>query len=89
MLMLACQVLLRWLVERGIVVIPKSVNPQRIEDNAAIFDFTLSEQDHAKIKAMDKGGAAGRMCIPMARLADGSVVPRDRAHPQFPFAAKF
>lgn len=39
------QVILRWLVQREIIVIPKSVNPGRIEENSKIFDFCLNEQE--------------------------------------------
>ena len=41
----AVQVALRWLVQRDIAVIPKSVTPKRIQDNLNIFDFTLSTQE--------------------------------------------
>lgn len=53
------QVILRWHIERGHVVIPKSVNAGRIAQNAAVFDFALSEEDHALIEAMDS--ASGRI----------------------------
>ena len=39
------QVMLRWCLQRGFVVIPKSTRPERIAENARIFDFELSDQD--------------------------------------------
>jgi diketogulonate reductase-like aldo/keto reductase len=39
------QVLIRWCLQRGLVVIPKSTREARIRENAAVFDFTLSEAD--------------------------------------------
>jgi 2,5-diketo-D-gluconate reductase A len=50
------QVLLRWAVQRGVPVIPKSGNAERIRENAAIFDFTLSERDVAALDALDRTG---------------------------------
>lgn len=49
------QVVLRWNVQRGVVVIPKSVHKDRIEQNIDIWDFTLSDEDMAKIAALDIG----------------------------------
>lgn len=51
----AAQVALRWNIQRGVVVIPKSVHEDRIKQNFDVFDFTLSDKDMAKIKAMDIG----------------------------------
>ena len=51
----AAQVALRWNVQRGVVVIPKSVHKDRMEQNLDIWDFTLSDKDMAKIAAMDIG----------------------------------
>jgi diketogulonate reductase-like aldo/keto reductase len=50
------QVLLRWAVQRGIPVIPKSANQDRITENAAIFDFTLSDEDMAALDRLDRTG---------------------------------
>src|SRR5437588_249589 len=51
------QVLLRWCLERDLVVIPKSTYRERIEENAQIFDFELSDQDVAALDALDETGA--------------------------------
>lgn len=51
----AAQVALRWNIQRGVVVIPKSVHEDRIKQNFDIFDFSLTEEDMNKIKAMDTG----------------------------------
>lgn len=55
----AAQVVLRWHVQRGSIVFPKSVTPQRIEENFEIFDFELSEADMQRISALDRGGRTG------------------------------
>ncbi len=47
------QVVLRWLVMKGIVVIPKSTNPAHIESNMDIFDWELAEEDFEAIDSMD------------------------------------
>jgi diketogulonate reductase-like aldo/keto reductase len=47
------QVLLRWCVERGLPVIPKSTHRERIAENAQIFDFALSEENIAALDALD------------------------------------
>uniref|UniRef100_A0A671TKX5 Zgc:101765 n=1 Tax=Sparus aurata TaxID=8175 RepID=A0A671TKX5_SPAAU len=49
------QVLLRWAVQQGVPVLPKSSNPDRIKDNARIFDFTLSDTDMDRLSALDCG----------------------------------
>jgi len=53
------QVTLRWHVQRGDVVFPKSVNRSRIEENFAIFDFELEEADMTAISALDRGERTG------------------------------
>ena len=54
------QVVLRWHVQHGDVVFPKSVSPDRIAQNFAVFDFELGADDVAAIDALDRG-AAGRV----------------------------
>lgn len=51
----AAQVALRWNVERGVVVIPKSVHHERIEQNIDIWDFQLNEEDMKAIEKLDMG----------------------------------
>jgi 2,5-diketo-D-gluconate reductase A len=51
------QVTLRWHIERGDIVFPKSVTPERIKENLEIFDFELSDEDIDAITALDKGEA--------------------------------
>ena len=51
------QVVLRWLIQRAVVVIPKSVRPQRMAENLAIFDFQLTDDEMARIATLDTGGS--------------------------------
>jgi len=53
------QVTLRWLLQRNLIVIPKSENPQRIRENADIFDFELTPEEIEQIKALDQGRRLG------------------------------
>jgi 2,5-diketo-D-gluconate reductase A len=50
------QVLLRWCLQRGTIVLPKSTHRERIEENSRIFDFALSEQDMALLDELDTTG---------------------------------
>ena len=50
----AAQVILRWNVQQGVIVIPKSVHRERMEENLNIWDFSLDEEDMAVIAALDK-----------------------------------
>jgi 2,5-diketo-D-gluconate reductase A len=53
------QMVLRWHIEQGLVVIPKSGNPERMKENLEIFDFALEPQDLAEFAALDEGHGAG------------------------------
>jgi diketogulonate reductase-like aldo/keto reductase len=54
------QVLLRWSLQRDAIVIPKSTHRGRIEENARLFDFSLSANDLASLDALDTTGATSR-----------------------------
>jgi 2,5-diketo-D-gluconate reductase A len=59
------QVLLRWAIQKGYPVLPKSTNPDRIRKNADIFAFSIDEEDMAAIEMMDRGdGVAWAMGDP-------------------------
>ncbi|XP_066992937.2 1,5-anhydro-D-fructose reductase [Anabrus simplex] len=71
------QVLLRHLVQAGIVVIPKSANPKRIKENCKIFDFELDNQEMEELDTLDQG-EDGR--ILNFRFFEGV-----EKHPEYPF----
>lgn len=49
------QVMLRWNIQRGVIVIPKSVHKERIEQNFDVWDFSLDDVDMARIASLDRG----------------------------------
>lgn len=51
----AAQVALRWLIQRGVIIIPKSVHVERMKQNLDIFDFSLSDEDMKEIAGLDTG----------------------------------
>lgn len=54
------QVTLRWVIQKGIVAIPKSVHPDRVRENADLYGFELSAQEIAELDALDTGERVGR-----------------------------
>ena len=68
-------------VQRGVIVIPKSVTPSRIVENSELFDFTLTDDEMKEIDSFD---CNGRIIVPML---DGK--PRDAGHPHYPFNIEF
>jgi diketogulonate reductase-like aldo/keto reductase len=54
------QVLLRWCVQRDLVVIAKSTHRDRLQENAQIFDFTLPDEDLAALDALDETSGTER-----------------------------
>lgn len=53
------QVLLRWGLQHGFIVLPKSIHPERIAENAAIFDFALAPEDMSRLDALEEGLVTG------------------------------
>ena len=47
---------MRWCVEHDLIVLPKSTHRERIEENAQVFDFALSDDDMAALDALDQTG---------------------------------
>ena len=71
------QVLLRHLLQRGLIIIPKSGNPARIKENYEIFDFDLKREDFEKIEKLDKNIRFFDCVYP--------GLPMRKQHPEHPF----
>ncbi|KAG8288108.1 1,5-anhydro-D-fructose reductase-like [Homalodisca vitripennis] len=71
------QVLLRFLIQSGINIIPKSVNPDRIRQNFQLFDFVLTNKEMAELNALDKGEDGRKFC--------GDLLRGMQKHPEYPF----
>lgn len=55
----SAQVLLRWGIQSGLVILPKSTRPERLVENLAVFDFTLSPEHMAALDALEEGLVTG------------------------------
>jgi diketogulonate reductase-like aldo/keto reductase len=75
------QIIIRWQVQRGVIVIPKSVTPSRIVENSDVFDFTLTDEELKEIASFD---CNGRVVVPMLNGKQ-----RDAGHPHYPFNIPF
>jgi diketogulonate reductase-like aldo/keto reductase len=71
------QVILRWHIQRGNVIFPKSTNPAHIADNANIFDFELTDEEMARIAKLDQGKRFFNMTLDEQIANLGSWAPRD------------
>ena len=63
------QIALRWLIQQNIAPIPRSSDPQRVAQNFAVFDFTLDDDEMAKISALKRPN--GRIANPVERVVGG------------------
>jgi len=70
------QILIRYPIDRGFAVIPKSVTPSRISENRNVFDFSLSKEDLDTLNSLDR---KFRYCL----------LSRDKLHKYWPFALEF
>ncbi|KAG8266251.1 hypothetical protein J6590_076528 [Homalodisca vitripennis] len=68
------QILLRFVLQLGIAVIPKSTNPDRVRENIKVFDFELTPAEMTELKALDKGEGGRRFHFDFLR-----------AHPEYPY----
>ena len=71
------QVILRWHIQEGNIIFPKSTNPQHIRDNFDIFDFALTEDEMEAIRAVDKGVRFFNMSLADQEKNLGRFVPAD------------
>ena len=75
------QIILRWHVQMGHIIIPGSKNPAHIKDNIDIFDFTLTEDEMAKIAAVNKNTPYYNLPIEEAEVRYTSMAPDFNAQP--------
>jgi alcohol dehydrogenase (NADP+) len=71
------QIALRFLIQRGVAAIPKSVTPKRVQENINVFDFTLDDNDLKELRNLDVGERA--------RICDWKVVDGIEKHQDYPF----
>jgi len=78
----SAQILIKWQIQRGVIVIPKSVNPGRIEENANIFDFKLTPEEMEVIDSFNR---------PDGRLIDPKIIIEKpvAVHKHYPFNIEF
>ncbi|BET02905.1 reductase [Nesidiocoris tenuis] len=68
------QVLIRYQIDRGIIVIPKSVNQERIKSNFDVFNFKLTKEDMDALQGLERGNKAGRY-VPFSATAEHKHYP--------------
>lgn len=71
------QIILRWHIQEGNVVFPKSTNPEHLRENLDIFDFSLTNVEMQEIRALDKGERFFKMSLADQEKILGSFVPAD------------
>ncbi len=71
------QIILRWHIQEGTIVFPKSTNPKHIQDNIDIFDFELAEDEMERIRSLDKGVRFFQMSLEEQEVHLSAFVPAD------------
>ena len=71
------QIILRWHIQEGNIIFPKSTNPQHIKDNFNIFDFELTADEMKQIEALDNGQRFFNMSLDEMERTLGSYKPAD------------
>jgi len=71
------QIILRWHIQEGNIIFPKSTDPRHIKDNMDIFDFTLMDDEIRTIKELDKGARFFNMSLTEQETHLGQFVPAD------------
>jgi diketogulonate reductase-like aldo/keto reductase len=71
------QIILRWHIQEGNIIFPKSTNPWHIKDNFDIFDFALTDMDMQSIRALDNGKRFFRMTLEEQERSLSRFVPVD------------
>lgn len=71
------QIILRWHIQEGNIIFPKSTHPQHIKDNLNIFDFALTEEEMQKVRNVDKGVRFFNMSLAEQEAHLGQFVPAD------------
>ena len=71
------QIILRWHIQEGTIVFPKSTNPKHIQDNIDIFDFELTTEEMDRIRALDKGVRFFNMSLEEQEAHLSGFIPAD------------
>lgn len=71
------QIILRWHIQEGSIVFPKTTNPQHMKDNFNIFDFELTDEEMTEIKALDCGRRFFNMTLEQQEANLGAWKPAD------------
>lgn len=71
------QVILRWHIQEGTIVFPKTTNPEHMEQNIDIFDFALDDEDMARMRSLDRGKRYFTMTLEEAEKNLSAFVPAD------------
>ncbi|MBR7039429.1 MAG: aldo/keto reductase, partial [Oscillospiraceae bacterium] len=71
------QIILRWHIQAGNIVFPKTTDPQHMRDNFDIFDFALTDAEMAEIAALDSGKRFFTMTLAQQEASLGSWHPAD------------